>query len=263
MRKLNGSDLAAYIKQRHARSVRQLKAGRIVPRLAIIKTKNDPAINTYVKLKKRYGEDIGAEVEVHAVDQANISELIEHLNKDDRVHGIIVQLPLEVPVQTDTIVNQVAPKKDVDGLGKSSEYEPATPTAILWLLNGYNIELKGKKILLVGKGKLVGAPLELILKASDLDVSVVERENKNLGDIVREADILISATGNPGIIKPEFIKDKAVVVDAGVASEAGKTVGDLDPEVYTRDDLTITPQKGGVGPLTVCALFENLIRAAG
>jgi methylenetetrahydrofolate dehydrogenase (NADP+)/methenyltetrahydrofolate cyclohydrolase len=173
-----------------------------------------------------------------------------------------VQLPLEDPSETDRIVNLVDPKKDVDALGDKSEFEPATPMAILWLLNGYNIELRGKDILLIGKGKLVGAPLEKMLKQSGLKVQVIDREIPDLKTRTLEADVIITATGRPAILYPDMIKQGAVLVDAGVASEHGKTVGDLAPEVYERDDLTLTPQKGGVGPLTVCALFENVIRAA-
>jgi methylenetetrahydrofolate dehydrogenase (NADP+)/methenyltetrahydrofolate cyclohydrolase len=134
--------------------------------------------------------------------------------------------------------------------------------AILWLLAGYNIDLQGKKIVLIGRGKLVGAPLEKILLKSGYDVEVVDREAKDLSHHTLDADIIITATGSPAILYSDTIKRDAVVVDAGVASESGKTVGDLADDVYEREDLTITPRKGGVGPLTVCALFENVIRAA-
>lgn len=261
MKLLNGADLAAYIKQRHAGQVRQLIARGIQPKLAIVQVKDDPIINTYVKLKKQYGADIGVEVEVHTLAQADAPELLNKLSNDDSVHGIIVQLPLTDSSQTDEIVNMVAPEKDVDALGKNAKFEPATPVAILWLLSGYNINLAGKQILLVGRGKLVGAPLEKILKASGNNVMVAEKGD-DLSAMAKEADVIITATSSPGILTSEMIKEGAIVVDAGVASEEGKTVGDVAPEVYERDDLTITPQKGGVGPLTVCALFENIIRAA-
>jgi methylenetetrahydrofolate dehydrogenase (NADP+)/methenyltetrahydrofolate cyclohydrolase len=133
--------------------------------------------------------------------------------------------------------------------------------AILWLLNGYNVDLAGKQILLVGRGKLVGAPLEKILKTAGHKVLVAEKGD-DLAAMAKESEIIITATSSPGVLTSEMINPNAVVVDAGVASEEGKTVGDLAPDVYERQDLTITPQKGGVGPLTVCALFENVIRAA-
>ena len=262
MKILNGSELAGFIKERHAKQVRSLQADKIYPKLAIVQTKDDPVINTYVHLKQKYGEDIGVQVDLHKISQAEIEPALRQLNADNSVHGIIVQLPLEDPSKTDQVVDLVAPQKDVDALGKSSKFEPATPMAILWLLSGYNIDLMGKNILLIGRGKLVGAPLEKILTASGYKVRVIDREVDDLAKQTQEADIIITATGSPAILYPDMIKHGAVVVDAGVASEEGKTVGDLAPAVYQRDDLTITPEKGGVGPLTVCALFENVIRAA-
>jgi len=263
MKLLNGRELAGFIKERQAHEVRGLRqAHGVFPKLAIIQCKDDPVINTYVRLKKRYGADILVDVQEHKIAQADVPGLLKELNGDPGVHGIIVQLPLADERQTDEIVNLVAPEKDVDALGAGATFVPATPNAILWLLAGYNIELAGKKILLVGRGKLVGAPLEKILKGQGLDVEVVGREIDNLQEKSLAADVIITATGSPAILTSEMIKSGAVVVDAGVASESGKTVGDLADDVYGRDDLTITPQKGGVGPLTVCALFENVILAA-
>jgi methylenetetrahydrofolate dehydrogenase (NADP+) / methenyltetrahydrofolate cyclohydrolase len=259
---LNGQELAGFIKQRHAQQVRALRSEKVSPKLAIVQTKDELVINTYVRLKQEYGADVGIGVEVHKIPQGQSEEILNKLSIDESVHGIIVQLPLADPSQTDTIVNLVNPKKDVDSLGSDSEFEPATPMAILWLLSGYNVDIKGKKILLIGRGKLVGAPLEKILKTAGHDVEVIDREIPDLKHRALQADIIITATGSPAILYPDMIKPNAVVVDAGVASEDGKTVGDLAPEVYERDDLTLTPEKGGVGPLTVCALFENVIRAA-
>jgi methylenetetrahydrofolate dehydrogenase (NADP+)/methenyltetrahydrofolate cyclohydrolase len=239
-----------------------LKSRGIQPKLAIVQAKDDPVINTYVRLKKQYGADVGIEVEVHTPRQSDTPKLLDLLSNDKSIHGIIVQLPLEDPSQTEEIVNMVAPEKDVDALGKNAKFEPATPMAILWLLNGYNIDLTGKHVLLIGRGKLVGEPLEKILKDSGIDIEVVGREVENLTDYTKKSDVIITATGSPAILYSDMIKQGSVVVDAGVASESGKTVGDLAPEVYAREDLTITPQKGGVGPLTVCALFENVLRAA-
>ena len=258
MKVLNGSELAGFIKERQAREVRSLG---MRPKLAIVQCKDDPVINTYVRLKKKYGADLGIDVDIHFVSQEEIATLLQKLNADDTVHGVIVQLPLTDPSQTDEIVNMVAPEKDVDALGKDAKFDPATPMAIMWLLSGYNVDLKNKHILLVGRGKLVGAPLEKILNSSGLDAEVIDREAKDLSAHTKEADVIITATGSPAILYSSMIKKSAVVVDAGVASEEGKTVGDLADDVYERDDLTITPKKGGVGPLTVCALFENVIRA--
>jgi len=264
MKLLNGKELAEFIKERQAHEVRALlQAWRVQPKLAIVVTIDHPVISVYVRMKRKYGADILIDVDIYQVKQADAPALIKQLNEDASVHGIIVQLPLERPEETDEIVNLVAPEKDVDALGKNALFDPATPMAILWLLAGYNINLQqGKKVLLIGRGKLVGAPLERMLKASDVDVSVADRSTKDLRAETLKADVIITATGSPAILYPDMIKEGAVVVDAGVAGEEGKTVGDVAPEVYERDDLTITPTKGGVGPLTVCALFDNVIRAA-
>lgn len=263
MKLLNGKELAGFIKERQAKAVRGLRQEhRITPRLAILVTVDNPVINLYVHLKQQYGADILIDVDVHRVDQAAVPDLIEQLNQDESVHGIITQLPLADVSQTDTVVNLVAPEKDVDALGERAVYDPATPMAILWLLAGYGIEFAGKRILLIGRGKLVGAPLERMLKNSGHEVAVADRSTADLAAETLQADLIITATGSPAILFPDMVKPGAVVVDAGVASEDGKTVGDVAPELYTREDLTITPEKGGVGPLTVCALFENVIRAA-
>lgn len=263
MKLLNGSELAGFIKERQAHEVRGLRqAAGIAPKLAIVVTVEHPAIDVYMRMKQRYGADILVDVHVHRVKQNEAKQLIERLNADDSVHGIIVQLPLEDPAETDEICNLVAPEKDVDGLGKNAVLDPATPLAILWLLAGYNVDFRGKKIVLVGRGKLVGAPLERMLKASEYDVEVVDSKTAGRAEIILGADVIITATGQPGLVTSAMIKENAVVVDAGVAGEQGKTVGDLAPDVYERDDLTITPKKGGVGPLTICALFDNVIRAA-
>lgn len=263
MKELNGSELAGFIKERQAKAVRGLRQQwNIVPKLAIVQTKDDPVIDTYVRLKKQYGADILIDVDIYRINQQQSAEVIERLNSDDSVHGIIVQLPLENTKETDAILNLVAPNKDVDALGVSPEFDPATPMAIMWLLAGYDVRLEGKNIVLVGRGKLVGAPLYKQFSQAGYDVTVADRNTDNLKEVIGEADIIITATGSPAIIFPEMLKSGSVVVDAGVASEDGKTVGDLHPTVYEREDLILTPTKGGVGPLTVCALFENVITAA-
>lgn len=262
MKSLNGSELAEFIKERQAHQVRGLRqAYGVFPKLAIVVTVKNPVIETYMRLKRSYGADILIDVDVHRVEQSAVLSTLDMLSNDDKVHGIIVQLPLENPSETEEIVNAVTPEKDVDALGKNAIFDPATPMAIMWLLAGHNVDLAGKRVLLVGRGKLVGAPLEKILKDSDVDVHVAER-GADLKNEVLEADIIITATGSPAIITADMIKPGAVVVDAGVASESGKTVGDLADDVYQRDDIILTPKKGGVGPLTVCALFDNVIRAA-
>ena len=264
MKLLNGSELSEFIEERQAREVRALRqAHQIFPKLAIIVTVDNPIINVYMRMKQRYGAEMQVEVDIHRITVDEAPEAIKKLNEDDNIHGIIIQLPLSDPARTDEIVSLVDPEKDVDGLGPKARYDPATAMAILWLLSAYNIEIyKGQNVLLIGRGKLVGGPLEKILNASAVNLSVADRETADLKAMTLEADVIITATGSPAVLRPDMVKDGAVVVDAGVASEGGKTVGDLAPEMYERSDLTITPAKGGVGPLTVCSLFENVIQAA-
>lgn len=263
MRLLNGAELAGFIKQRQAHQVRALRqAYSITARLAIIRTNPDPVVDTYMRLKQRYGSDILVEVDVHTIQQAQAIKVIDQLNNDATVHGIIVQLPLPDTSQTDVILNAVDPKKDVDGLCAQPVLDAATPTAIQWLLVGYNIELRHKRIVIVGQGRLVGRPLAAMWRHSGLDVQTADKTTQDLSGMLGEADIIVSAVGQPGLITASMIKKGAVVVDAGVATDKNGLVGDIAANVRERDDLIITPEKGGVGPLTVCALFENVIRVA-
>lgn len=263
MKLLNGRELAGYIKARQIHQVRALRqAYKVSPCLAILQTTDDPVIDTYVSLKKRYGEDILVDVKVLKVAQEKLLDAIDRLNADPSVHGIIIQLPLSDPSQTQAAVDAVAATKDVDGLGAHSMYDSATPLAINWLLAGYNVDLKGKNIAIVGNGRLVGAPLSKMWTNSGYDVAVFDEATKDLPGKLPYYDVIVSATGVAGLIVSADIKQGAVVVDAGTSSEHGRIVGDVADEVREREDLTITPEKGGVGPLTVAALFENVISAA-
>lgn len=258
MKELNGAELADYIKERQLKSVRSLRQSKgVQPKLAIIVTKEDPAVDKYVALKQAYAGDITAEVEVYRVAQDMVSELLDEMKKDDSVQGVIIQLPLDNPSQTEAICALIPADKDVDSLGIASDFDAATPTAINWLLSGYGIDLVGAKIAIVGQGKLVGKPLTSMFRDAGYDVATYD-EGSDLAGLIR-ADIVITATGQPGLIKNVHIKPGAVVVDAGTASHKGVLVGDVDREVRSRNDVHITPARGGVGPLTVAALFENLI----
>ena len=259
MKILNGRELAGFIKERQAHQVATLQHE---PTLLIIRDSDNPVIKKYVDLKIQYGTDIG----VHVIDcltstSEDIATKIQQTNADSAVHGIIIQLPLADKSQTDALCNLIAPEKDVDGLGEHAHYDSATATAINWLLAGYGITLKDKKIALVGRGKLVGAPLFKMFKSSHYDATLFHR-----GDDLtklKNFDIIISATGVPGLISDSMVKPGAILIDAGTASENGVLKGDVAMEVRTRTDLTaITPITGGVGPLTVTCLFDHVIQAS-
>lgn len=263
MKILDGKELAGYITERQARQVRALRqAWHIFPKLAIIKNPGNPVIDTYVRLKQSYGEDILIQVDVYDLDDRSMVGKIQELNRDESVHGIIVQLPITNPEITDEIVNSIDPAKDVDGLGDGAIWTPATAMAIDWLLAGYNVELRDKHIVIVGNGRLVGSPLSKLWRENGYDVTVCDDTTHDLVGEVRRANVIVSAAGSPGLITTQMVQPSAVLVDAGTTSENGKLVGDVADSVRERDDLTITPIKGGVGPLTVAALFDNVIRAA-
>ncbi len=259
MKSLNGAELAGYMKENQAHLVRGLTAQKATPKLIIIRNSDNPVIAKYVSLKKRYGDDIGIIVEDWL--REDLETVIKEANADKSVHGIIVQLPLAEGLDATPMINLIAPEKDVDGLGEQADFDSATATAINWLMAGYNIDLTKYKIALVGRGKLVGAPLEKMWKNSGYEVRVF-RSKDNLAELI-DYDVIVSATGVPHLIKSQMIKPGAFIVDAGTASEDGVLVGDVSDEVRERKDLGgITPKIGGVGPLTVTALFDHVITAA-
>lgn len=259
MKILSGKDLAGFIKERQAHQVAVLSQP---PHLLIIRDSNNPVIAKYVNLKINYGHDIGIKVtDYHAASSSDIAEKITTANQDPKISGIILQLPITEKAKTDELCNLISPTKDVDGLGVNATYDSATATAILWLLAGYDIKLDNQKIAIVGRGKLVGAPLYHIFTSSNYDTTLFHR-----GDDLtklKQFDIIISATGVPGLVSGDFISPGATLIDAGTASEDGVIKGDLSPDIYKRTDLAaITPTTGGVGPLTITCLFDHVIQAA-
>lgn len=262
MKVLNGQELAGFIKERQAHEVRSLLENGTTPTLLIIRNSDNPVIDKYVNLKKQYGDDIGIKViDYHAKTTEDIQEKILAANTDPTISGIILQLPIADKSKTDALTDLITPQKDVDGLSSHGNFDSATATAINWLLAGYDIKLNQAKIAIVGRGKLVGAPLYKMFTNSGYDVTVFHR-----GDDLtklKQYDIIITATGVPGLISDDMIKPGATLVDAGTASEHGVIKGDLSATVRKRKDLTaITPLVGGVGPLTVACLFEHVIQAS-
>lgn len=259
MKILDGKELAGFIKERQFTQVKSLKKR---PKLLIVRDNKSPVIEKYVNLKINYGKDIGVEVKDCLVENSEeIKKAILETNENSEISGIILQLPILEKEKTDELSNLIAPKKDVDGLSKTGNYDSATATAILWLLAGYDIKLANKKIAIVGRGKLVGAPLYEFFKSSNYNVNIFHRGD-DLTNLIKY-DIIITATGVPGLISNSLVTPGAVIIDAGTASEDGVLKGDLADEVRERTDLTaITPKTGGVGPLTVSALFDHVIQAS-
>lgn len=276
MKSLNGAEIATYMKENQLHWSRRLRAQKIIPRLVIIRDSDNPVISKYVHLKQQYGEDI--EVAVEDWLREDVTQAIDEANNMIDVHGIIVQLPLRDMDGVDKALVRIKAEKDVDGLSliyhqtnnaknsyssgdMKSKFESATATAINWLLSGYDIDLKGLRIAIVGHGRLVGGPLSEMWRQSGYDVTVFQRGD-DLAEL-RNYDLIVSATGVPNLIQPEMVKPGAIIVDAGTASEGGILVGDVSDNVREQSDLkAITPKIGGVGPLTVTALFEHVLMAA-
>lgn len=255
---LDGREVAGFIKERHRRQMGGLHPA---PALAIVANLKRADTASFVRAKQRYGEDIGVRVEVVSPGRS-ITGTIEQLNRRPDVAGIVVQLPLENPDGTDAALAAIDPAKDTDGLGPNSPYEVAAVKGIMWLLAAYGIEIKTGPVGVVGQGRLVGRPLADRLEASGVAVVRCDDTTPDLAAAVRECGIIVSAAGRPGLITAETVPPGCVLVDAGGGEAGGRVVGDVDPALYERPDLKVSPVPGGVGPMTVAALFDNLLLAA-
>ena len=252
MKLLDGKAAASFIKERHASQVASLEHP---PKMAIIRSKDNEAGDRYLKMKQQYGKDIGVPVDLYVETKDTILDRIDQLNHDNSVTGIIVQLPLTDREMTDEALASIDVSKDVDGLSPGSKFEQATPKAVLWLLASYNVDLAGH-IVVVGQGRLVGKPLADRLESSGHSVTRCDINTKDLRAETLKADILFTGTGQKYLIQPDMVKTGAVLVDTGSPNN------EFDPSLYDRPDLTITPNPGGVGPMTVASLFDNLLIAA-
>lgn len=252
MKRLDGREVAGFIQERHARQVRGLHPA---PRLAIVRQGATPATDLYLRVKRQYGEDIGASVSLYTETPDSILDRIAALNADPVVTGIIIQLPFaDAPALEERATAAVAPGKDVDGLAPDSPFEVATVKGIFWLLAAYNTDIKGR-VAVVGQGRLVGRPFADQAEASGAEVLRADINTPDLTAVTSTADIIVTATGRPGLITSGMVRSGAIVIDAGSPRS------DLAPELFGRSDLTITPNPGGVGPMTVAALYDNLLIA--
>jgi len=273
---LDGKKLSEEIKQEISLEVKQLQKKDITPTLVVILVGDDSASHTYVNAKKNACESVSINSQVYKfdanVEQSVILDKINSLNKDDNVDGILVQLPLPKHINEHKIINAIDPKKDVDGfhpdnVGRLSigmeGFAPATPYGIIKLLNKYNIDLKGKKCIIVGASNIVGKPLSIMLTNMDATVCVCNIFTKDLKSECLSADILFSATGVIHLIKEDMVKEGAIVVDVGInKDENGKLVGDVDFEKVSKKCSYITPVPGGVGPMTIAMLLVNTLKSA-
>ncbi len=273
---LDGKQLSKTIKDELKVEVHDLRERGIIPKLAVVIVGEDPASQVYVRNKKRACEYIGIESLSYELSQSTSHEellaLVETLNADDSVHGILVQLPLPKQMNEDEIIESIDPSKDVDGfhpmsVGRLSigrpEFISCTPYGIMEMLRRYNIDIEGKRCVIVGRSNIVGKPISSLLLAANGTVTICHSRTKNLKEICREADILVAAIGKAKFITADYVKEGAVVIDVGMNRLEDKTLcGDVDTDEVAIKAGYITPVPGGVGPMTIAMLMKNVVQSA-
>lgn len=276
MELLDGKELARKIRNDLKKDVDELIKQGIKPKLAVIMVGNDKASSVYVRNKSKACNEVGIEFEEFLLDenitQNELLKLIYNLNKRNDIHGILLQSPIPEELNIGEAFNAIDYKKDVDGfnpinVGKLCIGEDAfiscTPNGIVRLLEAYNIVIEGKRAVIIGRSNIVGKPLIQCLLNKDATVTICHSKTQNLKEITKEADILISAIGKPKYVSCDMVKDGAVVIDVGInRNNEGKIVGDVDFENVSKKVSYITPVPGGVGPMTIAMLLENVIKSA-
>lgn len=273
---IDGKRIAQDIKDEVARGVRELQEKRgITPGLAVAIVGEDPASQVYVRGKEKACQEVGIYSEKHAlpesVSQGELLSLIAQLNRDNKIHGILVQLPLPGHIDEDRIIDAIDPKKDVDGfhpinvgnlfIGKPT-FLPCTPHGIIELLKRSDVKIEGKNAVVVGRSNIVGKPVSILLLQENATVTMCHSRTADLGAETRRADILVAAVGRPEVIKADMVKGGVAVIDVGVNRVEGRLVGDVAFEEVSRKASAITPVPGGVGPMTIAMLMKNTLRAA-
>ena len=287
MNLIDGKAIARKIHEATKRDVEMLKASGITPGLAVVLVGDDPASRAYVRSKDRMSRELGLHSVKHELpadtSQDALIALVESLNIDPAIHGILVQSPPPPQIDESAVIAAIDPRKDVDGfhpvnvakltLGDRGGFVPCTPLGCQRLLTESGIETSGAHVVVLGRSMIVGKPLALLLmqkgSGSDATVTVVHSRSRNLEEITRSADIVIAAIGRPEFLKAEHVRDGAVVIDVGInrkedpSAERGyRLVGDVDFEKVAPKCSAITPVPGGVGPMTIAMLMANTVKAA-
>lgn len=265
---LDGKSIAGQIRQELKDKISKLKQH---PVLAIVLAGDNPASSIYVRNKQKAAAEMGIKTELYIFDnsvkQTELEQLIEKLNQDKNVNGIMVQLPLPEQINSRELLKEIDPLKDVDGFHPknigllqnqdSSAVIAATPKGILRLLEQANIDLCGKHALVIGRSQIVGKPAAMLLLNKDCTVTIAHSKTKNLKSLVEQADIVVAACGCPKLVKGDWIKENAIIIDVGINRVDGKLCGDVEFETAVRKASVITPVPGGVGPMTIAMLLEN------
>ncbi|MGG3988567.1 bifunctional methylenetetrahydrofolate dehydrogenase/methenyltetrahydrofolate cyclohydrolase FolD [Bacillus smithii] len=273
---IDGKAAAKEIREEIKKEVNELKAQGVVPGLAVILVGDDPASHTYVRNKEKGCKEVGIHSEIYkypaAISEAELLDKIRELNEDKRIHGILVQLPLPGHISESKVIDTISPEKDVDGfhpvnvgklvIGKEG-FLPCTPYGIMKLLEREQIDLQGKRAVVIGRSNIVGKPAGLLLLQRNATVTYCHSKTENLSYHTKQADIIIAAVGKAKFLKAEDVKEGAVIVDVGMnRDENGKLCGDVDFESVREKASFITPVPGGVGPMTITMLLYNTVQSA-
>lgn len=273
---IDGKAVAKKIRKELKKEVEKLKTKEITPKLAVIMVGDNSASQVYVRNKSKACEKAGIEFEEFLFDKDTTEEklldTIDMLNKDESVHGILLQSPVPKHINIQKAFEKISPKKDVDGfnavnVGKLSIGQDAfiscTPYGIIKMLEEYNIETEGKHTVILGRSNIVGKPMIQCMLNKNATVTVCHSRTKNIAEITRNADILIAAIGKPKFVTEDMVKDDIVVIDVGInRMEDGTLCGDVDFENVSKKASYITPVPGGVGPMTIAMLIYNVVKAA-
>ena len=273
---INGKEISAAVKERIKNEVEALKEKGINVGLAVILVGENPASKVYVANKKKACEELGIKsFEFKLPEQTTEEELIslvEKLNEDSEVNGILCQLPLPSHLDESTVINTIVPEKDVDAfhpvnVGKimigDFDFLPCTPAGIMEMLAYMNIDICGKECVVIGRSNIVGKPMAMLLLHKNATVTVCHSKTKNLKAVTSRADVLVSAVGRAGFVTADMVKEGAVVIDVGMNRNAeNKLCGDVDFEAVAEKCSAITPVPGGVGPMTIAMLMQNTLTAA-
>ena len=273
---INGKEIASKVTEKVKERVEKLKSKGVTPGLAVILVGNDPASQTYVNSKTRTCERLGMySVMIELEENISEEELLQHvkkLNNDEKIHGILVQLPLPKQINEDRVIATISPLKDVDGfhpenVGKMIIGQPTflscTPFGVMKLLEYSDIELEGKHAVVIGRSNIVGKPMGQLLLQKNATVTYCHSKTKDLHKFTKQADVLVVATGQPKMINASHLKEGAVVIDVGIhRNEDNKLCGDVDFASAKEIASKITPVPGGVGPMTIAMLMENTCLAA-
>lgn len=273
---LSGKEVSARIKEELKNEADKLKAQGIMPGLAVVIVGDDPASRVYVNNKKKACEELGILSEEYALPAETKEEellaLIDKLNADKKISGILVQLPLPKGIDEEKVINRINPKKDVDAfhpanVGKimigNYDFVPCTPAGVMELIAESGIDISGKECVIVGRSNIVGKPMSMLLLHENGTVTVCHSKTKDLKEVTKRADILVVAVGRPEFITGDMIKEGAVVIDVGINRlENKKLVGDVEFESAEKVASAITPVPGGVGPMTIAMLMKNTLKAA-